>query len=365
MTLANLGDPAPAFRLPLRSGTTLTLETFAGEPIVIAFLDGAAVPATDPEPLQRARAELRGLGAALLAFWAHGLWCFRPDDEMQILARPEELEPGALRQVRAAFDVPDDAAGRFVLDADGRVQLGQVTPFDGRGGDQGFEGMVDVLATAGRALAARALPFTLTRRQLVLGSLVAAFAWGALSGCRRRPPPPPGPTGPAPEPATADVDVTLNVNGEPRRLRIDPRTTLLDALRERIGLTGTKKGCDQGQCGACTVLMDGRRIKSCLVLALAAEGPAIVTIEGLATGNGLHPMQAAFVAEDGFQCGYCTPGQIMSAVGLLKEPDSDHLSDDDIRERMSGNICRCGAYPNIVAAIQRARREDHGSAKGT
>jgi xanthine dehydrogenase YagT iron-sulfur-binding subunit len=156
------------------------------------------------------------------------------------------------------------------------------------------------------------------------------------------------------------------VNGEPRPLRIDPRTTLLDALRERIGLTGTKKGCDQGQCGACTVLVDGRRIKSCLVLALAAEGPPIVTIEGLAGPETLHPMQAAFVAEDGFQCGYCTPGQIMSAIGLLKEPDTERLSDDDVRERMSGNICRCGAYPNIVAAIQRARREQgHHGSKGT
>jgi xanthine dehydrogenase YagT iron-sulfur-binding subunit len=353
----NLGDRAPAFRLPLRNGTTLTLDAFAGEPIVIAFLQAREAdgpPGSDPAQLERARAELRGLGAALLAFWAGGLWCFRPDDELQVLARPEELDVDLARELRATFGVPDDATGLFVLDAEGRVQLDVV-------GDQGFEALVDMLAAAGRALAARALPFTLTRRQLVLGSLIAAFAWGSLEGCHRAPPPA---SPPAPEPATPDVEVTLNVNGQPRRLRIDPRTTLLDALRERLGLTGSKKGCDQGQCGACTVLMDGRRVKSCLVLGVAADGPPIVTIEGLATGETLHPMQAAFIAEDGFQCGYCTSGQIMSAVGLLREPDTQQLSDDDVRERMSGNICRCGAYPNIVAAIQRVRQGSQGTKGG-
>ena len=131
--------------------------------------------------------------------------------------------------------------------------------------------------------------------------------------------------------------------------------TLLDALRERLGLTGTKKGCDQGQCGACTVLVDGRRVNACLTLAVMAEGAPITTIEGLAKGDALHPLQAAFIAHDGFQCGYCTSGQIMSAAGLLAEGHAH--SDDEVREQMSGNICRCGAYPNIVAAIQQARKE--------
>jgi len=166
-------------------------------------------------------------------------------------------------------------------------------------------------------------------------------------------------------PPAGDVEITLNVNAQDRRVRVDPRTTLLDALRERIGLWGTKKGCDQGQCGACTVLVDGRRIKSCMMLALAAEGSPVLTIEGLGSGDTLHPMQAAFVAEDGFQCGYCTPGQIMSAIGLLREPGTEQLSDDDIRERMCGNICRCGAYPNIVAAIQRAHRESRREPSGS
>jgi xanthine dehydrogenase YagT iron-sulfur-binding subunit len=148
------------------------------------------------------------------------------------------------------------------------------------------------------------------------------------------------------------VDVTLRINGGSKSLSIDSRTTLLDALREHAGLTGSKKGCDHGQCGACTVLIEGRRVVSCLTLALAAEGQEILTIEGLAKGGELHPMQQAFIDQDAFQCGYCTPGQIMSAVACVKEGHAN--SDDDIREYMSGNICRCAAYPNIVAAVKQA-----------
>lgn len=148
------------------------------------------------------------------------------------------------------------------------------------------------------------------------------------------------------------IDVTLVVNGRAERLRIDPRVTLLDALRERLQLTGTKKGCDQGQCGACTVHVDGRRVLSCLTLAGAASGRRVTTIEGLARGDRLHPMQQAFIDHDGFQCGYCTSGQIMSAVALVREGNT--RSDDEIREFMSGNICRCGAYENIVAAVKAA-----------
>jgi len=149
------------------------------------------------------------------------------------------------------------------------------------------------------------------------------------------------------------VNVTLVVNGKEYTLNIEPRVTLLDALRERLGLTGSKKGCDHGQCGACTVLVDGRRINSCLTLAVMQEGAKITTIEGLAIGDELHPMQAAFIKHDGFQCGYCTPGQIMSAVGLLAE--GCPTEEAGIRECMSGNICRCGAYPGIVAAVSEVR----------
>ncbi len=146
--------------------------------------------------------------------------------------------------------------------------------------------------------------------------------------------------------------VELQVNGRPVRLALEPRETLLDTLRDKLHLTGTKKGCDQGTCGACTVLVDGKRVNSCMTLAIMTQGKAVTTIEGLQTGDALHPMQAAFLEHDGFQCGYCTPGQIMSAVGLMNE----HRSTDDanVREWMSGNICRCGAYANIAAAIQSA-----------
>lgn len=149
---------------------------------------------------------------------------------------------------------------------------------------------------------------------------------------------------------TETVTVTLNINGTPHALVLEPRVTLLDALREHLGMNGTKKGCDHGQCGACTVLVNGQRINSCLTLAVMHPGDEITTIEGLAEGDALHPMQAAFIKHDAFQCGYCTPGQICSAVALVKEGHAK--SDDEIREQMAGNICRCGAYQNIVAAVR-------------
>ncbi len=156
------------------------------------------------------------------------------------------------------------------------------------------------------------------------------------------------------------VDVQLKINGAIQKLKIDPRTSLLDLLRETMQLTGSKKGCDHGQCGACTVLLNGRRVNSCLTLAVTLEGDEITTIEGLAKGDQLHPMQAAFIEHDGFQCGYCTPGQICSAVACVQE---GHAKDDaQIREWMSGNLCRCGAYPNIVDAIKQARAQMGGVA---
>jgi xanthine dehydrogenase YagT iron-sulfur-binding subunit len=202
--------------------------------------------------------------------------------------------------------------------------------------------------------------FEVTRRTLIETGTTAlllttlpraAFAAGPVGD--DEPPPPP-------------VKVELQINGHLHSLTLDPRTTLLDALREHLALTGSKKGCDHGQCGACTVLIEGRRINSCLTLAVMHDGQSITTIEGLATGDNLHPLQAAFVEHDGFQCGYCTSGQICSAAGMLAESrlgmpsyvtddltqPAAELTDAEIRERMSGNICRCAAYPNIVAAIR-------------
>ncbi|MFY1692673.1 (2Fe-2S)-binding protein [Plantactinospora sp. WMMB782] len=168
---------------------------------------------------------------------------------------------------------------------------------------------------------------------------------------------------PAPEPVgAATTEVTVTVNGRTERLRLDTRVTLLDALRERLGLTGSKKGCDRGQCGACTVHVDGRRVLSCLTLVAATAGRRVDTVEGLADGDRLHPVQQAFVDCDAFQCGFCTSGQIMSAVALLAEGHTG--SDDEIREHMSGNICRCGAYENIVAAVRTAGRNGAGRRDG-
>ena len=198
----------------------------------------------------------------------------------------------------------------------------------------------------------------LTRRTLLeAGAVAATVAKVGLPG-----------TANAAEAAASTVPVTLRVNGHDHALTLDPRTTLLDALREHLALTGSKKGCDHGQCGACTVLVEGRRINSCLTLAVMHDGEAVTTIEGLADGDRLHPLQAAFLEHDGFQCGYCTSGQICSAAGMLAESRAGMpsfvtadltaahpaLTDDEIRERMSGNICRCAAYPNIVAAIRQA-----------
>ena len=155
-----------------------------------------------------------------------------------------------------------------------------------------------------------------------------------------------------PFPLAEKIEIVLRVNGVETPLRVAPWTTLLDALRDHLDLTGTKKGCDHGQCGACTVLVDGRRINSCLTLAVMKDGAEVTTVEGLATGDTLHALQQAFIDHDAFQCGYCTPGQLCSAAGLIAEGKA--RSPDEIRELMSGNICRCGAYPNIVAAIQQA-----------
>jgi xanthine dehydrogenase YagT iron-sulfur-binding subunit len=200
-------------------------------------------------------------------------------------------------------------------------------------------------------------PLRPSRRTFLIGSAVATAAavvaplFGAGEGDAKPKPGDPGPNA---------TTVALNVNGTIHEMKLDPRTTLLDALREHLDLTGTKKGCDQGACGACTVLIDGRRVNSCLTLAVMHGNQKIVTIEGLAKNGALHPVQAAFIRNDGFQCGYCTPGQICSAVALLREGHTS--TDEEIRHWMSGNICRCGAYVNIVDAIREAQKNGGANA---
>ena len=206
-----------------------------------------------------------------------------------------------------------------------------------------------------------------TRRDVIVASAVLALAAGHTGSAQAATA---TPSSPSPTPEYPKMDVTLTVNGKPHTLALDPRVTLLDTLREHLHLTGSKKGCDHGQCGACTVIVEGRRINSCLSLAVMHEGDKITTIEGLGTPEQLHPMQAAFVKHDGFQCGYCTPGQICSSVAVLDEIKAgipSHVthdlmnvsfSDHEVRERMSGNISRCAAYPNIVAAIHDVQKEN-------
>ncbi|MFW8628148.1 2Fe-2S iron-sulfur cluster-binding protein [Deinococcus sp. ME38] len=178
-----------------------------------------------------------------------------------------------------------------------------------------------------------------------------------------------------PQPVPATLPVTLTVNGQERTLELDPRVSLLDTLREHLHLTGTKKGCDHGQCGACTVLLDGQRVLSCLTLAVMHDGQAVTTIEGLGTPDDLHPLQDAFIRHDGYQCGYCTPGQLCSSVGTLDEIargvpshvtadlDDVRFSADELRERLSGNLCRCAAYPNIIAAVSEVHASQNGASQ--
>jgi xanthine dehydrogenase YagT iron-sulfur-binding subunit len=356
-----VGALAPRFRVR-GGGATLTLASLDRQPVVLVFLTDWSPEGSPPDDLAAVRAELRGLGAVLVVLSDVGLFLFRPDDEMERFARAEELELGDVHEAQAAFGLKRCASGGlttpalFVIDGHGVLRFAHVWR---NADDVGLEAVRNALSAAGRAVVGSKRSLVVSRRELVVTSLVAGFALMFLDACDKpeagKAPADAG-AGPATDggPPEGEIEVTLDVNGAARKVRIDPRTTLLDALRERMNLPGTKKGCDHGQCGACTVHLDGKRVNSCLLFAAMVEGKKIVTIEGLAKGEELHPMQAAFVSEDALQCGYCTPGQIMSAVALLQEGGG--TTDADVRESMSGNICRCGAYPNIVSAIQRARK---------
>jgi xanthine dehydrogenase YagT iron-sulfur-binding subunit len=278
------------------------------------------------------------------------------DDPVEQLADGDDLAVDvAATAIQYGVRGGEDAV--FVIDGSGIVRFAfrperRIHPV--------FATLAEALSVSGEALRSRAnhdakQRVMFTRREWSVTCLVAGCATALFAACKEaRRPPIEQRAEPAAAAPIADLDVSLSINGKLHRLRIDPRASLLDTLRERLGLTGSKKGCDAGQCGACTVLVGGMRVTSCLTLAVMAQGKDITTIEGLAKAGTLHPMQLAFVEHDGLQCGYCTPGQIMSAVGLVREGHA--TTDAEVREQMSGNLCRCGAYPNIVTAIQAARR---------
>jgi xanthine dehydrogenase YagT iron-sulfur-binding subunit len=326
------GTPAPDFAVATTSGQWVRLSDLRGRPVVLSFCPSEWDPSRDAQLdwYHRLVARLPGVQGELVDLPRDG-----------VVARTFGVERG-----QAVFVI--DAAG--VIRWSHQSSLGLHPPT--------WE-IAAALAAISPAAPARAGPGVPSRRDFIATAAAAAFVLAMRSTMARAEtvtqsalPVGAGPTG-------AAVDVALRVNGRNLNLALDSRVTLLDALREYAGLTGTKKGCDHGQCGACTVQVDGRRVVSCLTFAVMHQGQEITTIEGLASGERLHPMQAAFVKHDGFQCGYCTPGQIVSAAALLKEPCGP--SDADVRECMSGNICRCGAYPNIVAAVQEARRSGAGA----
>ncbi|WP_394824237.1 2Fe-2S iron-sulfur cluster-binding protein [Pendulispora albinea] len=374
----DVGQRVPPFDVRDRRGRKVMPKAFAGQAMLLTFFDGCGWRDAPDSTIQALRAELRGLGAVLVMVSSDGIWCFRPDDDWELCVGSQELDREYLDALRASYGVERAYPAFFIVD--GRSKLRFVhrwppgthdapdapsaastpaapTTRAARPMEPTLGMLVSALSVAGRTMATEARG--VSRRELVLSSLLAGFALALLEACGGKEAARYGgvSSGSLATGSSADGalerDVVLHVNGEARRVRIEPRVSLLDALRERCGLTGTKKGCDHGQCGACTVLVDGRRVHACLTLAIMVEGRPITTIEGLAKGDELHPMQSAFIACDALQCGYCTPGQIMSAVALLHEGHA--RTDDEVREEMSGNICRCGAHSNIISAIQLAR----------
>jgi len=337
-----VGESAPD--VVLRGSAGRTLEMTSRRPRVVAFAHRWHLDGERPQDVCGIRAQLRGLGAELFVLSDHGVWSFRADDDVERFTDrlPADLETaGLLYGVRPGHDAV------FVVDGDGLVRF-TYRPADGLG-----RSLLAILDRACTQVIARS-PMTFDRREWVITTLVGTCAAAFLASCRSKDTHEPAHEPAQPPPAVEEIDVTLEINGNTHKMKVDPRASLLDTLRERLGLTGTKKGCDHGQCGACTVHVAGRPVNACLTLAALAQGVKITTIEGLAKGDELHPVQAAFVEHDALQCGYCTPGQIMSAVAVAA--DASVTTDDQIRERMSGNICRCGAYPNIVAAVRTAKK---------
>ena len=360
-----IGDAAPDFELNDRAGQRHRLSDLRGAPVLLAFHP----PHWDPSWAESVRAYNRLIanlpgapGARLLSIAGDGAWQSALFDDGAMNLPVISLDAGPVAELYGVTDV----GAVFVVDAEGRISSRHMT------GDTSTAPNVVASRVVAEALGGVADDVTApsgawTRRRFVATTLATAVALAFARRAARAETfaesvaETPGTTSPVAAP------VRLRVNGRDLSLDLEPRVTLLDALREYAGITGPKKGCDHGQCGACTVHVNGRRILSCLTLAVMQQGKEITTIEGLAatvgaTGDALHPMQQAFIDHDGFQCGYCTSGQIMSASAVVREPWGP--SDDDVREAMSGNICRCGAYPGIVAAIQQVRKETPTGSNG-
>ena len=377
----DVGMPAPDFALAESSGRSITLSDLRGQPVILAFYP----PDWDPSRADQLAhfnwlvQQVPGVNAELLGISMDGMWCqlaFAGDSvRVPLLA---DLDPNGA--VAERFGVQGEQA-LFVVNAEGIVAWRHAGPAGMAPNANELLLALEALATpTPEAQAARFAPrdehfvpaapcvpvreetelasaLLPSRREFVTTALAAALALTVIPLAAKAEPI----AARLAEPLHSEVasaSVTLRVNGRPITMNIEPRVTLLDALREYSGLTGTKKGCDHGQCGACTVHVNGRRQLSCLSFAVMHQGDEITTVEGLATGDTLHPMQSAFIKHDGFQCGYCTAGQLMSATALLAEPCGP--SDADVKECMSGNLCRCGAYPGIVAAIQNVRATARG-----
>ena len=364
MNTLSPGSPAPDFSLPPAPGRPAArLSDLRGRPVLLAFSPPGWDPARAEGLTQINRVFAQsGFSGELLSFLPRADWteaAFGGEDEtLPVLSAPLSGDAAALYGVSGRQAL-------FVLDEGGiiRWQFAASPGMAPRAEDL-LAGLSSLAPASPAPAAPSSGPRGLSRREFLAAALGVALVLTvplrpaqAQDEQRLRTVLPPSSL--LPPSSVGTVPVTLHVNGTAHTLQIEPRVTLLDALRERIGLTGSKKGCDHGQCGACTVHAGGKRINSCLALAVAYQGKQITTIEGLADGDTLHPVQAAFIQHDGFQCGFCTPGQIMSASALLKEPIGP--TDADVRESMSGNLCRCGAYTNIVAAIQDVRKGENNA----
>lgn len=358
---ADIGMPAPDFALS--TGASARLGDLRGHPVVLVF----APPGWDPSAADQMAAynaladRLAGGGGHLLGLTMTEHWCDLELGEGQdgqgggrsVIGFPLLRDIDAAGSIASLYGIDGERAV-IVVDGDGIIRWRQLfSPGAVPRADElaAILQQREQLPTQTREAGAMPTPTqmpTISRRQFVATTVAASLAmvfWPKAAVAAAETPARPR----SPADKISLVNVRLDVNGTTHDLSLDTRVTLLDAVRDHLGLTGTKKGCDQGACGACTVHVDGRRIKSCLTLAVMQQGKRITTIEGLAKGSVMHPLQAAFIARDAFQCGFCTPGQIMSAAALLSEGHAG--SEQEIREWMSGNICRCGAYQHIVAAI--------------